>query len=59
LKGLRTVARSRHAWIDVARGAASVNGELLRAGDAAAIDGPGKIDVVSGEAVEVLLFDLA
>src|SRR5579864_9090837 len=53
------VARSRHAWIHVAKGAAAVNGELLRAGDAAAVDGPGKIDVVSGEAAEVLLFDLA
>ena len=49
----------------VAKGTARVNGELLRAGDAAAIDDAGAIEIAgqAGQAGqemgEVLLFDLA
>jgi redox-sensitive bicupin YhaK (pirin superfamily) len=48
----------RHAWIHVAQGAIVVNGTRLEAGDAAAIDQPGVIDL-AGAGGEVLLFDLA
>jgi quercetin 2,3-dioxygenase len=53
------LAAGRHAWVHVAKGTARVNGELLRAGDAAAIDDPGAIEIAGQDAGEVLLFDLA
>ncbi|MEO7113790.1 MAG: pirin family protein [Polyangiaceae bacterium] len=48
----------RHAWIHVAKGQILVNGEVLKAGDAAAIKDAGKIEMSGGEKAEVLLFDL-
>jgi redox-sensitive bicupin YhaK (pirin superfamily) len=53
------LAPGRHAWIHVAKGSLSVNGEILRAGDAAAIDTAGKIELAGQDAAEVLVFDLA
>jgi len=53
-----TLAPGRHAWIHVARGDVDVNGTRLAAGDAAAIDDAGPIDLVGADG-EVLLFDLA
>lgn len=49
----------RNAWVHVARGAVTLNGERLEAGDAAAIEEPGELALegVDG-AGEVLLFDL-
>jgi redox-sensitive bicupin YhaK (pirin superfamily) len=52
------LAAGRYAWIHVAQGAIVVNGTRLEAGDAAAIDQPGVIDL-AGAGGEVLLFDLA
>jgi redox-sensitive bicupin YhaK (pirin superfamily) len=52
------LAAGRHAWIHVAKGQVKVNGEILKAGDAAAIDNAGKIEISGGEKAEVLLFDL-
>ena len=49
----------RHAWIHVAKGSVKVNGEVLKAGDAAAIDDAGKIHIEGEAAGEVLVFDLA
>jgi len=52
------VAKGRGAWVHVARGSVKVNGETLRAGDAASSEG----DALVLEGVdrgEVLLFDLA
>jgi hypothetical protein len=49
----------RSAWIHVAKGSVAVNGEVLRAGDAAAIDQAGKVEISGQEAGEVLVFDLA
>jgi redox-sensitive bicupin YhaK (pirin superfamily) len=49
----------RHAWLHVATGAAVVNGELLRAGDGAAVSGETAITLVGEEEGELLLFDLA
>lgn len=49
----------RHAWIHVARGNLSVNGERLTAGDAAAISEGGTITLGGVDEGEALLFDLA
>ncbi len=50
---------SRHAWVQVAVGVVTVNGETLRAGDGAAISDETRIEIVASEDAEVLLFDLA
>jgi redox-sensitive bicupin YhaK (pirin superfamily) len=49
----------RHAWVQVARGAVSVNGQLLSQGDGAAVSDEETVSLVGHEAAEVLLFDLA
>ena len=52
----------RHAWIQVARGAATVNGVALAEGDGAAVSGEERIDLAGRDTAavtEVLLFDLA
>lgn len=49
----------RHAWVHVARGAVSVNDEILEQGDGAAISDMDQV-VITGEGdAELLLFDLA
>lgn len=53
------VAAGRHAWIQVARGRVEVDGEVLDAGDGAAISDPGTLRLTGVEAAEVLVFDLA
>jgi len=50
---------NRHAWIQVARGAISVNGQDLSQGDGAAVSGESAIAIAGREESEVLLFDLA
>lgn len=47
---------NRYGWLQVARGAVTVNGEELRAGDGAAIEKESQI-TIAGDG-EVLLFDL-
>ncbi|MFZ3381031.1 MAG: pirin family protein [Candidatus Acidiferrales bacterium] len=49
----------RHAWVQVARGGVTLNGQHLQAGDGAAISKEEEIRVKAQEASEVLLFDLA
>ena len=49
----------RHAWVHVARGAASVSGTALREGDGAAVSGSDRLEIVGRAAAEVLVFDLA
>jgi len=53
------LSQGRKAWLQVAKGDVTVDGEVLKAGDAAAITDQAKIVVCSKEASEVLLFDLA
>ncbi len=53
------VPASRRVYVHVARGAVSVNGEALSAGDAAKLEGVSKVTLEKGENAEVLLFDLA
>ena len=52
------LAAGRHAWVHVARGAATVNGQRLGAGDGAALSDEPKL-TVEGHGGEVLVFDLA
>ena len=49
----------RHAWLQVARGQAIVNGQSLKEGDGAAFSDVAAIEVASGADSEILLFDLA
>ena len=53
-----TLAAGRHAWLHVARGSVHVNGQLLKAGDGAAITSESKIEISAAPEGEVLLFDL-
>ena len=53
------LAAGRHAWVHVASGSVTINGERLEAGDAAAFSAAGTIAIAGGAHAEVLLFDLA
>jgi redox-sensitive bicupin YhaK (pirin superfamily) len=53
------LAADRHAWVQMARGAATVNGRTLEAGDGAAISGEPRIDLEGKTEAEALVFDLA
>ncbi|HEY0372318.1 MAG TPA: pirin family protein [Thermoanaerobaculia bacterium] len=50
-------APDRYGWVQIARGEAEVNGQLLKAGDGAAIEKESRV-TISGTGAEVLLFDL-
>ncbi|MEM5389414.1 pirin family protein [Paraburkholderia phymatum] len=52
------LAAGREAYVHVARGALTVNGEALKAGDAAMIVDASVVTLENGEGAEVLLFDL-
>jgi quercetin 2,3-dioxygenase len=54
-----SIAAGRHAWVQVARGEVKLNGNVLSAGDGAAISDEKEIRVEAREPAEVLLFDLA
>jgi len=50
----------RYAWVQVARGAVTVNGHELKAGDGAAVSKETKLEINgTADGSEVLLFDLA
>lgn len=50
--------RDRHAWVQVIKGAVTVNQTPLRAGDGAAISEEKSLSIVASEEAEILLFDL-
>ena len=52
------LAEGRQAWVQVARGAVTVEGEALRAGDGAAASDLSTVAVEATEPAEVLVFDL-
>src|SRR5687767_5679980 len=56
---VHSLTPGRHAWLQVARGEVTLNGELLNQGDGAAISAEEKIAIRGREDAEVLLFDLA
>ncbi|MDY6785867.1 MAG: pirin family protein [Cyanobacteriota bacterium] len=49
----------RYAWVQVARGAISLNDISLQAGDGAAINNESNLEIAALEDSEILLFDLA
>ena len=53
-----TIDRSRHGWLQVARGELSVNGVRLQAGDAVATSRPTGLVITANAESEALLFDL-
>ncbi|MGV3486757.1 MAG: pirin family protein [Planctomycetaceae bacterium] len=54
-----TLERDRHAWLQVATGEVTVNGTLLKAGDAVASSRATDLHVTATQLSDVLLFDLA
>ena len=50
---------NRHAWVQVARGRAEVNGKPLNQGDGAALSNESQLAIAGLEPSEILLFDLA
>jgi redox-sensitive bicupin YhaK (pirin superfamily) len=53
-----TLAAGRTAYVHVARGTVTVNGNPLAAGDALKAEGESRITLEAGRDAEVLLFDL-
>jgi redox-sensitive bicupin YhaK (pirin superfamily) len=57
------LASGRHAWVQVVRGALSLNGQRLAAGDGASLSDEGSVKLegldTQSEPAEVLVFDLA
>lgn len=51
--------QGRHAWVQAARGALSVNGVKLKQGDGVALDDESDLRIQASEAAEVLVFELA
>ena len=52
-------AAGRHVWVQVARGALTLNGQALREGDGAALSGEPALELAADAEAECLLFDLA
>ena len=59
VEAIHALAQGRKAWLQVAKGEVKLGGEVLKAGDAAAISDQTEIAVRSNAPSEVLLFDLA
>ncbi len=55
---LRDLDPSRRHWVQVAQGAVTANGLALTAGDGLALASEARLELLAGEASEVLLFDL-
>ena len=53
------LAPGRGAWLQVAQGEVTLNGELVKAGDGAAITSEASIEIRASQPAQVLLFDLA
>ncbi len=58
-EAIHVLGSGRRAWVQLARGEAEVNGQTLKAGDAAAITDTAKVAVHAKAPSEVLLFDMA
>jgi hypothetical protein len=54
----RPLASGRHAWIQVARGSARVNGRPMSAGDGAAVSNEPSVRIEGVDGAELLVFDL-
>ena len=49
----------RHAWVQVARGGVTLNGQALAQGDGAAVSDEPSLNIVAAADAEILVFDLA
>jgi len=52
------IAANRHAWVHVAEGQVTLNGETLEAGDAASFHDTVRLELAAEKSAQVLLFDL-
>jgi len=59
VEAIHPLPQGRKAWLQVAKGEVMLDGQVLKAGDAAAITDQAQIAVRSQTAAEVLLFDLS
>jgi len=55
---LVTLRPDRHAWVQVVRGSVELNGQMLNAGDGAAISREERLRLAGKTEAEVLVFDL-
>jgi quercetin 2,3-dioxygenase len=55
---IHKLAPGRHAWVHVAEGEVSLNGQRLSEGDAAAISDENALELSANKPSQVLLFDL-
>jgi redox-sensitive bicupin YhaK (pirin superfamily) len=53
------LAAGRHAWVQVLRGAVTLSGVALEAGDGAAVSDETELEIAAHDEAEVMLFDLA
>jgi len=53
-----TLAADRHAYVHMARGSLTLNGQRMHEGDGAKITGESTLTLADGDGAEVLLFDL-
>ncbi len=53
------LAPGRHAWVQVARGAGTLNGVKVKAGDGVAVSAEERLVLAAEEPIEALLFDMA
>jgi redox-sensitive bicupin YhaK (pirin superfamily) len=53
------LAPGRAAWVQIARGEATLNGERLAVGDGAAVLGVGTLEIAGVSGAEALVFDMA
>ena len=54
-----TIGPGRHAWLQIASGAVTLNGQMLVASDGAAVSDIRRLEIGADTGSEVLLFDLA
>ena len=53
-----SLGADRHAWLQVAEGEITLNGQTLSGGDAVAVNGESALELTGAKASQVLLFDL-
>lgn len=53
------VAPDRHAWVHVATGSITLDGDTYKEGDAFSVSGEGSIEIIAMDGAQVLWFDLA
>jgi redox-sensitive bicupin YhaK (pirin superfamily) len=56
---IHKLAKGRHGWLQVAKGAVELNGKALKQGDGAAVSDERTLTIKGTGEAEVLLFDLA